>query len=487
MKNKQDAIKGVKWTVIANGSRQIVSFGVFWLLARLLSPDVFGLVALASVYISFLELFVSQGLGMAIIQKKDLKDEHIDTAFWTSVFSGVVLFILTIVLSRPIAYLMGEIKLQPLLAVMATGFIMISLSNIQSSILTRELKFKELAMRQVFGLIGGGVVGVVMALNQFGAWSLVGQQLTRSAINVATIWKVSTWRPQFRYSRVYLKDLMSFSWAVFLSRLFTFFSSRGDQFVIGKVLGSSQLGFYSVGQKLIQLLNLGIANPITSVALPLLSRIQDDAQKMTKSIYNGIEIVALFSWPVYTLLLCTAPDVVQILFGEKWLQAGNIVRVLIAGEIVRSLAVFSYPTFIAGGKPYFSMWVTGIKSVCIIGAALAGLKWGLLGVAWGVNATVLFSTFFSIAMMKKILPIRKSKIFKAISIPAVCSVVAAAGMIILECYYPKEFDVKLRIVFSIMVLMLLYIVALRLVSSRLYNSAMDYIQRLYKRNNKKGL
>lgn len=481
MQLKQNAAIGVKWTAISNWANQIISFGVFFVLARMLEPESFGLVALAGVYTSFLELFVSQGLGMAIIQKKDLEKSHLDTVFWTSLSSGCVLAFLTFLLSDPISTLMGEPKLQPILALMSLVFVLVALNNVQSAILTKELKFKELAIRQIFSLVGGGIVGVVMAWQDFGAWSLIGQQLTRSGISVLVIWNVSRWRPGLNFSSKHLKELLSFSWAVMSSNIFTFLSNRGDQFIIGKVLGTIQLGFYSIAQRLIQLLSLGLVNPISSVALPVLSKIQSDPQKISNTIYKGLEIISLFCFPVYALIICLAPDIIHLLFGIKWIAAGNIMRILVLSEAIRLLAIFGYPTYISCGKPYYSLWVTMVKSVCILGAAFAGLKWGLIGVAWGVNVTCIITVSISIFLLKKLLPLKLVNILQSLKTSLLCSIVMSVVIFWLFNVFFIKISVYVRVPILLISGIAIYIVSLCIVSPRLFSLGIDSIAMFFQR------
>jgi PST family polysaccharide transporter len=177
MNIKQKAIQGVVWSVIQNWGSQAGSLIVFLILARLLTPEAFGLVALANVFLAFMQIFLEQGFTQALIQRQELEPEHLDTAFWTNFFSGILLTIIGFAFASSVANIFNQPKLIPILQCFSGLFVINSLSHVHQAILSRELAFKIMAVRTLIGILIGGIVGVVMAVSGFGVWSLVSQQV----------------------------------------------------------------------------------------------------------------------------------------------------------------------------------------------------------------------------------------------------------------------------------------------------------------------
>ena len=205
------AARGLTWTLIDTWGTQILGLIVFAVLTNRLLPEQFGLVALATVFVSFATLFVDQGLGDALIQRKTVSRSQIDTAFWVAVGTGSLLTLAGIVLAGPISALLDQPDLAPILQVLSFIFVLVALSSIQTALLRREMRFRGLAIRRLAAVAVGGIVGVTMAFANYGAWALVGQQLAAAATTVVALWTVSPWRPGLqggtrRFPRVVLRS-----------------------------------------------------------------------------------------------------------------------------------------------------------------------------------------------------------------------------------------------------------------------------------------
>jgi O-antigen/teichoic acid export membrane protein len=177
---RQQAVKGVFWSALESWGRQAISFGVFFLLARLLGPGTFGLVALSSVFLAFLQVFLDQGFSQAIVQRQNLEPEHLDTAFWTNLGVSILLATTSIACAGLVSDLFKEPQITSIIRCSSLGLLLSAFSSVQDAILQRKLAFKALATRSLVGVVIGGVVGVSMAFMGFGVWSLVGQQLSTS-------------------------------------------------------------------------------------------------------------------------------------------------------------------------------------------------------------------------------------------------------------------------------------------------------------------
>ena len=187
------------WSTLESVAGQGLSFLVFLLLARILAPADFGVVAIANVYVLVAQFFIFQGLGQAIIQFDDLDDEHLDTVFWINLGVGVFFLVLTLLAAGVVQHWFAVPSLAAILRGLSPIFILAALSDVQNNLLTRRLQFRALALRTLSSYFAGGITGVVLALSGAGAWSLVGQQVVLWAVNLVALWGASDWRPRWRF------------------------------------------------------------------------------------------------------------------------------------------------------------------------------------------------------------------------------------------------------------------------------------------------
>ena len=297
MNLRQKAVKGVVWSAIQSWGRQAIAFIVFALLARLLAPEVFGLVALAGVFLAFTQVFLDQGFADAIIQRQQLDPEHLDTAFWTNLCIGLLLTLLGIAVAGLVADLFNQPQLTPIIRWLSLSFLLRALSAVQDAIFRRNLAFKALAVRSLMAVFAGGLVGVTMAFMGFGVWSLVGQQLVDSLVQVIVLWLASDWRPRINFSAKHFKDLFSFGINVVGINILNFLNTRSDDFLIGYFLGSVALGYYSIAYRLLLIVAQLLIGVINGLAMPVFSRLQGEPEQLRKAFYTGTQLCSLVAFP----------------------------------------------------------------------------------------------------------------------------------------------------------------------------------------------
>lgn len=357
---REKAVKGVAWSAVQKWGNQVISFGVFFVLARLLQPEDFGLVAMAAVFTAFIQIFLDQGLSQAIVQRADLQPDHLDTAFWVSILTGGLLTIIGILLSGIIARIFDEPRLQPVVAWMSLTFFLASLTSTQMAILQRELNFKVLATRTLLASLCGGVVGMTAAWLGYGVWSLIAKELVGAAVGVIVLWRVSSWRPGWRVSTRHFNDLFGFGINLVGIRVLSFLNQRSDDFLIGYFLGPTALGYYAVAYRLIFILVSTVTGITESVTFSTFSRLQQQPERLRQAYYQVIEFTALFSFPTFIGLALLAPQVVPIVFGEQWLPSVSLLQILAFAGLVITAMNPNGSVLYAMGKP---SWVFGLMLV----------------------------------------------------------------------------------------------------------------------------
>jgi O-antigen/teichoic acid export membrane protein len=403
MSLQQKAAKGIFWSVIQKWGREGISFLTLMVLSRLLAPDAFGLVALASVFMAFVEIFLDQGLTAAIVQRPTLEREHLDTAFWISVLLGLLLSVCSVAISGLVAGLFREPRLAPVLRWLSISFVISALSSTQLAILQRELGFKSLAVRSLVAKIAGGAVGIGMALGGFGVWSLVSQTLVTGLAAVIVLWRASDWRPGFRLSRRHYGELFSFGVSVVGNNILKEVVRRTDDFLIGYFLGPTLLGYYTIGYRLLMTMIRLVTGIINAVAFPTFSRLQHRLDRMRFAFYRVTQYTSLLAFPVFIGLAVLAPELIPVLFGDQWLPSIPVMQVLALIGILQSVLAFNGSVIRASGKPSWELGIMFLNATCSVTAFLLAVHWGIVAVAASfVIAGYLVAPVSYIAVRKRI-------------------------------------------------------------------------------------
>ena len=372
---------GLAWTIVDNWGRQLLGFVVFVILANLLHPADFGLVALAVVFVNFAQVFVDQGMGDAIIQRKELSRSHIDTAFWVAMGTGLVLTLAGVVLAIPVAAVLNQPELQPILQVLSLTFVLSAMRTIQTDLLRRELAFRSLAVRSIVATVAGGIAGVAMAYSGFGPWSLVGQQVASACASVLTLWWVLPWRPGLRFSREHFRSLFSFGINVVGTDVVAFFARNSDNLLVGALLGTRPLGLYAVGYRMLDTTQVLIINISRKMAFPALATVQNDHDRIERAYFKLTRVSNALILPAYACLALVAPELVVVLLGSVWRDSGPVAGVLFLIGPVLALQAFSSALFYAVGKPRIDFQFRLLTMAVRIAGFFIAVPFGIVAVA----------------------------------------------------------------------------------------------------------
>ncbi len=390
-------ISGAFWAGIERWANQILSFAIYVVLARLVGPTSYGLVALAGVYLGFIEVFVNQGLGTALVQRKDLQAEHLDSVFWVNLAMASVLALGSIVLADPLAALFGEPQLAPIICWLAGTLVLTSLSTIPRALLTRDMGFRALSVRSIMAMVVGGIVGLSMAWSGFGVWSLVGQQLANLLVGTAILWWLVPWRPSWRISRSHFREVYGFSLNLLGTDLLWYGAQRIDQTLIGYAFGASALGPYALAARSITMVRDLVTGPVQMVALPALSKLQNEWDRLRNAFYGFTEVVTAVVVPAFFGIAALAPSFVPVIFGDQWVSAVPLFQVLALYAIVCAPLSFCHPLMIAAGRPGVYLLLSTFQAALTLGFCLVATKWspvaigGALSLATVVHAVVLLA------------------------------------------------------------------------------------------------
>lgn len=381
MSLKNKVVHGAKWSMLQQVASQLIDFVIIIFLARLLGPTDFGVVAMALVVVTAMRPLVSLGLGAAITQRASIDQGHLNSVFWATLLFGVLLTSFMLLTAKYWAVVFSEPRLAEILPWLSLSLIFVSLTTVQEAILRRELNFKVYAIRTLSGKITGGIVGVALALTDFGIWSLVARNLVTAFISVLLLWGVSNWRPSFSFDVQRFKALFTFGLPVTLNELLAFVKLNSDSLLISYFLGATALGYYNIAYRLMTMVFQLITKTISQVGMPAFSRLQDDASGLASAFISITQLIAAIAFPAFLGILVLAPELVVLLFGDQWLASIPVLRILMLIGIAHCLWTPMLALLVGVGKPQVRLKLQAIDSIAnLIGFSIA-VHWGIVGIA----------------------------------------------------------------------------------------------------------
>jgi PST family polysaccharide transporter len=402
MSLREKTISGLFWSALSQGGKQLSQFVITVILARLLSPSDFGLVAMATVFTGFAMIFGELGVGSALIQKLDAKEEHWSSAFWLNIFNGILLCIMFWGLAPYIAIFYGRPELKAILQVMSINFVLSSFVIIPQTILMKNLDFRKLMIRDISSVILSGAFGVALALGGYGVWSIVFQLLSGTVINNLLLWSFCSWRPKFLWSYKSLREIFKFSANLTGFQIINYFSRNTDQLLIGKFLGSQDLGYYSLAYKLMLMPLQNISWVISRVAFPAFSQIQNNLEKVRVNYRKMVEAISILTFPLMVFIYISAPELIATIYGPQWGTVSDLVSILCFCGMAQSVGTTVGTIYQALGRTEIQLKMAVLNAIIIVPAVLLGLRGGIHGVALSYTSISIAWLFFSFYVISRI-------------------------------------------------------------------------------------
>lgn len=355
----------LSWSYVMNVGRISTTLGLSLVLARLLGPEAFGLIAMANVYILFVEILVRQGLFVAIVQFPDLDDRHLNTAFWLTAVSSLILTPLSMLLSAPWAAANQTPELGSIILVLSLLIPLKGLSVVQEARFTRSMEFKLLAVRGNSAVIAGGIIGLIFALLGAGVWALVAQQLAGALIEAAIIWQASKWRPRLQFDRVCARQLMDFGWRNSLANIGNFANHRADALLIGLMFGPVTVGLYRMAARLIETALEFAVGGLQTISLPELSKLALEPEAFKARALELMNMIAIVAATAFAILAASSDALFRML-GPAWAPSADPLKVMAILGFTAAITNLVGPVLDALGLPGKHaklMWVGATTSV----------------------------------------------------------------------------------------------------------------------------
>lgn len=392
------------WRSIGLYSNAFLSIFVFATLSRLLSPEDFGVMGIATIFVALAEIFSDLGVGPAIIQRPELKEAHLRVGFTTTVLLGMAMVVILWLCSPLLASFFRDPTIAGVLYGVSFSFLFSSFGAVSEALLRRELRFKRLMWVDLSSYtLGYAVVGLGMAWNGFGVWSLVGATLSQSLLKSVFLLFARPHPMLPSLARQELRELVYFGGGMTLSRLFAFGASRGDYLVVGRVLGVGPLGVYTRAYRLMNLPANYVGRVLDTVLFPVMGKIQSNIPRLTKFYLTGVATISLTCAPLGMLMAVAAPEVVSVVLGSQWTEAVLPFQILAFAVLPRVSYKIDNSLAKAMGAVYQRSARDAVYAVAVILGAGIGLRWGLPGVATGVLCAVILNNVMAFRMSVRLL------------------------------------------------------------------------------------
>ena len=345
------------WNGLNKVGYQVIALLVGIVTARLLTPTDFGYIAALAVFTMLSNLFVESGFTAALVRRENNTQSEYSTAFYFNVVLSLIFYGVLFISAPTIADYFNMPPLISLARILFLAIIINSLFIIPNIILTRQLRFKEIAIAELSGMIASAIITITMAMNGFGYWAIAAQQISQLVIKVGIIWSLSRWRPSFEFSFKLLKEIFSFSFLLIISSLISTATRYIYNFFIGPRYSADDLGYYGQAFKFHQIPYNVITSTITGVSYPVFSSLNNEKERQMLYIQKIMRMTAFITFPVMIGLYCIAPNFISVVLTDKWMPMLDYFKILILAGIAMPFINLNLNIFNVIGKPrlYFQM------------------------------------------------------------------------------------------------------------------------------------
>ena len=381
MSLKQKTISGVAWNGVGNIARQVLQILTLIVMARFLSPEDFGVYAILMIFVTFMQIFASMGTAQVVIHLDNPDQEMLSSIFFFNVVVGVFLFLLMYVAAWPIAWFFDNASLVHLLQIIGVTFILTTLSLVQKSLLEKSLQFKRVVSIETIALAASSAAGIFAAIKGFGIYSLIIHSLTNATLLSFGLWVNSHWRPSLVCRWGDIRQVLNYSLNLTGFSTVNYFARNADTFIIGKFLGASSLGVYSVAYKIMLYPLENVSRVIVRVLFPAFSSVKNDNIRFKGGYAKAISFIALVTFPLMAGLLAVSENFVALVFGDKWEGMAVLLMILAPIGMMQSIISTVGSIYTAKGTTGLMLRIGSVNAGVAVVSFVVGLPYGVNGIA----------------------------------------------------------------------------------------------------------
>lgn len=325
---KRKVVSGFFWQLMQKILIQLISFGVSVVLARILMPDDFGVVALAGMFLILVGIFVDNGLGTALVQKKDADELDYNTVFYSNILFAFIIYTIVYICAPLVGTIFKNPQIVAVIRVMGLGIPISSFSGVPNAIVSKRMEFKKFFFSSLLGSILSAIVGLSMVFMGYGVWALVGQNLVSTIANTIVLIYIVHWKPSFMFSKQRFYSLFSYGWKIMASNVIGTFFSQLKGYAIGLKYSATDLAYYNRGEGVPGIIYNNISASINIVLFPALSQLQEDKNAVRHALSKSMQTASFFLMPLLLGLAAISDNFVQIVYTSKWMAVVPFMQVI---------------------------------------------------------------------------------------------------------------------------------------------------------------
>jgi len=455
--------------------QMLLRLALMAILARLLTPQDYGLFAMVYAISSFLALFSDSSFIYNTIQKHDLNLDQLNTMFWVNWVAGIILTVISAAISPLVALLYHEPKLIIINLLCSIAFMISSASAQHRALLIRRMQFLKIGFAEVATLSISGLIAVIMALKDYGVYSLAGQLLFTSIFGTAFLWVFSGWAPGLPVRGSGVRNMIKFGGYLAGTNFANYFARNLDNILIGRYWGSADLGIYSRAYNLMMLPAAAVLSPIHVPMVSALSKVQHDIPRFQNAYLRSLRFLALLTFPIMTGLFILSNEIIAVVYGPKWASASPIFRILCIAGFWQSLWLSALQIYLPIGRPDKLFKISLVSSLIVVLGFIIGVRWGVRGVSLSYAITIsgiigpyLFYAFSAIG-----LPIRRA--LRQIFPPFIAALAIIPGVYFIKILLLGSASSLIRLIVCVPSGVLIFLAILFIISPKIIIDLKDII------------
>ena len=420
---------GLMWNSLTFGFSKLFVLVTTSILARLLTKEEFGQVAVAVVAINYLAVIKDLGLGVALIQRRGDVDNAANTVFTINTMLGFFISALVIPLAPLIADYFHDPGVVPVLRWLGVSFAINALGSVHMVWLLRDLDYRRKFIPDMGNTIVKGIASIGLAFAGFGVWAMVIGQIVGALTSVILVWIILPWRPRLMIDKAIAGSLIKFGSSIIGGDILGTIIDNIDYIIVGRLFGLAQLSVYTLAYRLPEMLLIGNLWVLGEIAFPAFSSIQDKPDEMRVGFLGSVRLVEMIATPISLGLFIAADPIVRVVFGDQWLEAIPMLRVLAIYAWVYSIGFHIGGIYKAVGRPYILFNLSIFTLIILVPSLLIGARFGVIGIAWGHLIAVLIRRVVSLAIATRFVNVTLWDIFSQL-VPSL-----RAGLVMLPLSY----------------------------------------------------
>lgn len=396
-------LKSFFWKLLERFSTQLIQFVITIVLARLLLPEQYGVIALITIFIQLCDVIIDSGLNTALIQKKNADNLDFSTIFFFSISMAVLLYVLLFFCAPIMAHFYENEELIPIIRVLSLTLPLYAFNSIQRAYVSKHMLFQRLFYSSLGAIILSGSLGIFFAYHGYGVWALVAQSLSSQLFTTIIMWLTIRWRPVWQFSKERFKGLFDFGWKILASSFVITLFMNLRKLVIGKFYAPAALAYYEKGDQMPSMVMNNIFTSVQTILLPAFSEAQDDPSRVKSMMRRSTKLNCFFVYPLMVGLIVAAKPLVLLLLTEKWLPIVPFIQILSIANFFRPITIANVQAITAMGHSGITLKLEIIKKTLDIIILVISACIGVLAIAWGCVLFNFLCVFINIAPNKRLL------------------------------------------------------------------------------------